>query len=182
MRKLAILLLVLPALAQDDGTALFYKGFWLEQAEGKLDEAAALYGKLLEDLPDAPEAPRALLGLVRIKVARNEDAKEIVAELQRRYPAAKQEIATALRIVGERANSFTEPVRDSDSGVERKIKILYGAKLNGLNEPDRTFLIDLGTVGHPMLEALLRDASPEGVSQATDVLLKLKKEKLLRLF
>ncbi|MFI5403146.1 MAG: hypothetical protein ACHQ1G_09430, partial [Planctomycetota bacterium] len=171
MKKLAILLLLAaPVLADDDAASLFYKGFWLEQAEGKLDEAAALYGKLLAEKPDAPEAPRALLGLIRIKVARNEDPKELVAELERRYPAAKQEIEGARGISATRPGGFAEPIDVSDSGVERKIKFLYQSSLANLEEADRKFLIDVGVAGHPMLAALLRGTYAPAVEEASEIL------------
>ncbi len=172
MRKLAILLLlVAPVLAEDDAASLFYKGFWLEQAEGKLDEAAALYGKLLSERPDAPEAPRALLGLIRIKVARNEDPKELAAELERRYPAAKEELADAQRFAVARTSAF-DPRKGAESAVGRKLVELYERKLRDLDAPEEMFLIDLGSAAHPMLAALLRDQDADAVGTATYILMK----------
>lgn len=168
MRKLAVLLLLAAsALAQDDAAALFYKGFWLEQAEGKLDEAAALYAQLLKEKPDATEAPRALLGLVRIKVARNEDPKELVAELERRYPAAKEEIEGAKRIVVREIFDFE--IRRGDSPITAKLKGLY-MQMGNWPEPDRLFLIDLGVAVHPMLAQMLRAAEDMPVRAAAKVL------------
>jgi len=171
MRNLAILLvLAAAALAQDDAASLFYKGFWLEQAEGKLDEAAALYAQLLKEKPDAPEAPRALLGLVRIKVAKGEDPAELVAELERRYPAAKEEIEGAKRLPSGGGAAFDPSVRDSDSAIQRKLKNLYFRNLGDMSDGERVLLQDLGPAAHPMLVALLHGQDSNAVAAAAIVL------------
>lgn len=168
MRTLAILLAVSCfSVAQDDGgAALFYKGFWLEQAEGKLDEAAALYGKLLSEQPDAPEAPRALLGLVRIKFAKGEDASELLAELERRYPDAKEELAAARKLAVR--EEFDPEHRPGDSPVAEKLKSLL--KQAAWTEADRLLLVDLGSAAHPMLARLLRSTADGHVQRAAAVL------------
>ncbi|MCK6458641.1 MAG: hypothetical protein L6Q95_01945 [Planctomycetes bacterium] len=168
MRTLAILLVVTAAaLAQDDGgAALFYKAFWLEQAEGRLDEAAALYGNLLAEKPGAPEAPRALLGLVRIKVAKGEDASELVAALERRYPDAKDEIAGARKLAVR--EEFDPEHRPGDSPVAEKLKSLLTQA--AWTDADRLFLVDLGAAAHPMLARLLRSTADGHVQRAAAVL------------
>ncbi|MFQ5844541.1 MAG: hypothetical protein ACE5JG_06070 [Planctomycetota bacterium] len=96
----ALLLLPLVTLAEENAADLYHRAVWLEQAEGKPEEAEKLYRKVLADHAGAPEAPRALLGLIRIRSARGEDVKELTKLLEARYPEAKPQTERARRIAG----------------------------------------------------------------------------------
>jgi len=104
MRRILLPLLLAAALvradeASDAASDAFYRAFWLEQAGGELAEAETLYAQVLAKHADAPEAPRALLGLIRIRAQRGEDVSELVAQLEKQYPDAadEQQEASALR-------------------------------------------------------------------------------------
>jgi len=171
---LSLFLLALPAAAQDadDAAALFYRAYWLEHAAGKAADAEAAYQRMLDRHPDAPEAPRALLGLTRLRAAAGRDVGELVALLRRRYPEAKREIEAARRLAVHADRPFSPRITREDSPAVRKVKELYLRLLEEeLPAELRVFLADLGPVAHPALRALLRASDPGPVQRATRILL-----------
>jgi HEAT repeat protein len=173
MRTLILIpLLTTMLLAQDGAADLFYKAFWLEQAEGKADEAEVLYREVVDKHAKAPEAPRALLGIIRIRAAGGADLDEFVSMLERQYPDAKEQIEAARDLAAAQRTPFSPRPEPGDSPAVAKIKMLHFQLRNG--EPSKeteVFLADLGVQAHPMLATLLREMEPLPVKRATSILL-----------
>jgi hypothetical protein len=174
MRVIGTLLLItLSVAAQESAAELFYKAFWLENAAGKPDEAIAAYERVLKEHPDAPETPRAILGLVRLKTARGEKVDNLLRLL------GGLELEAANRIVAARQGAFDAAISPSDPPVSRKLKLLFLSLIANkpLHPMDRAFLVDAGAPAHPMLRAVLRGAtSYSPISETAQVLLAQRSE------
>jgi len=175
MRRILLPLLLAAALARaDEASDAFYRAFWLEQAGGELAEAEALYAQVLATHADAPEAPRALLGLVRIRAQRGEDVAELVAQLEKRYPDAAEEQKQARALRALHAQRFDQRIYPDDPPVVRKLKELHIelTSFSGVEfaAADRDFVVDVGAVAHPMLQSLLHCDYPGRVSEAAIIL------------
>ncbi|MHC4224377.1 MAG: hypothetical protein ACYSUN_10335, partial [Planctomycetota bacterium] len=169
MRVIGTLLILTHSVAaQESAAELFYRAFWLENAAGKPDEAMAFYERVLKEHPDAPETPRAILGLVRLKTARGENVDTLLKLL------GGLELEAAKRIVAARQGVFDCRVTPADSPVSKKLKLLFVSMVanKSLHATDRSFLVDAGAAAHPMLRALLRSAtSYNPINQTAQVLL-----------
>ncbi len=175
----SLVLLAATAAAQDSdpgagSTAaadLFYRAYWLEHAAGNATDAEAAYQKLLDRHAAAPEAPRALLGLIRLRSAAGRDVAELSALLRREYPKAKRELDAAKRLAARADLPFSPRPQPGDSAALRRVKELYVRLLkDDLPAELNRFLADLGPVAHPALRTLLRATSPGPVSRATYIL------------
>jgi len=167
MRTIAALtVLVATVAAEETASELFYRAFWLEQAAGKAKVAEELYLGIVERFPESAEAPRALLGAIRIRVGRGRPVDPIVEKLERDYPEAKQEIEQARGLAKTLTREFDALVRKDDPPAVRKLKTLYGRLRDRsaaeLSEAETNFLIDLGVAAHGMLRRLLRDNDADG--------------------
>lgn len=175
MRTTATLLtLALATFAQETGKEsaadIFYKAFWMEQAAGKQIEAFRLYKRVIDQHAGCPEAPRAVLGMARIAHARGEDIAIYVKLLQANYPQARREVEEAKKLANARMLTFDPEIREEDPPSIRKIKSCYGRLAHNLTPPDHEFLVESGTLSHPMLAASLRRETYEYVFTAASIL------------
>ena len=139
---IVILTLCAFALAQESAAELFYKAFWLEQAEGKATEATELYKRILAEHPEAPETPRVLLGLARIDKAKS---TQWIERLRAEYPNSEERKA-AEKLVPWKRERFKEDLQ-APSAIERKLsQIHHTAQHAGgdLQQADEEFLLELG--------------------------------------
>ncbi|MFB3067490.1 MAG: hypothetical protein ACE10D_13370, partial [Planctomycetota bacterium] len=158
--------------AEETAADLYQRAAWAEQALNKPADAEKLYQRILQEHADAPEAPRALLGLIRIRSARGEDVSELSKLIETRYPKAKAPGAEAKRIAGAAGEDFNPTILETDSPLEARIKELYIEIAT--TKPDPALLdalADLGPVAHPMLTYALRSTSPGAVKAAAKALL-----------
>jgi len=176
MRHIAILLALASSALADEASDLFYRAFWLEQSGGDVAEAERLYGEVVEKHAKAPEAPRAILAIIRLRAARGENVDRYVAKLGDEYPGAKKEIEQARRIAARQNVAFDAQVGPDDSPLERKLKAVYrnlvSSGKRGLSDID--FLVDVGAAAHPMLAAALRSAEEGAAYYAAVVLTRQK--------
>ncbi len=173
-----VLLLTLAARAQDAQNAadIFYKAYWLEQSGHDAKQAEAMYETLLRDHGNAPEAPRAIVGLIRLRVKRGDDVAKLVAQLET-YSDAKQERAQARRILTAPKHGFDPHRRPDDSPLDQALKDIYFRIMNvntdsPINAQQRTLIIDLGVRAHAMLEAAMRSTNPTAVHTAASLALR----------
>jgi hypothetical protein len=173
MRTITALLLLTAAVLAQDAATLFYRAYWLEHAEGKPEEAEKLYEQLLRDQGEAAEAPRALLGLIRIRATRGEDVAKLLELLEGTYPKADEEIARAKALLKERSLRFDDVQRKDDTPATTLIKRLWADAMNGIEiaPPDFAFLLEAGPLAHPMLNHLLRAMNFDAVQLGARVLL-----------
>jgi len=193
---LALFSLALPLLAQDsDGPAgepaepfdpaqaeslktetaasLFYRAFWIEQAQRNGAEAEKLYADVIRKHADAPEAPRAYLALIRLRAARGSEVADLVRKLEEDYPKLVKEIERARKLAARLRSEFDPLIKKSDTPLMLKLKRIYPQLLSNvaLSSDDKDFLSDIGAVGHPMLAALLRSSTSGAVKGATSLLI-----------
>ncbi|MEE8106599.1 MAG: hypothetical protein V3T86_13775 [Planctomycetota bacterium] len=174
----AILLLTALASAQDGAarakvgepaaTDLFYRAFWFEHAAGKTDEATAAYEKILREHDRAPEAPRALLGLIRIRVGRGKDAMALLVQLRKAYPDSAREIKQAGELVRGVGQEFSPVVRPQDTDLQRRLREHYELLMSG--GADDEAIADFSVRAHPMLRYVMKHAGPDPVQTATWIL------------
>ena len=161
------------ALAQDATTAadLFYEAFWLDQSGEDAKQAEALYAKVLAKFPKSKEAPRALVGLVRLRVARQADASDLLDQFQR-YPDAKREFDMARRLVARTHNDYSAAESEEDSTLVLSLKRVYRLlQLGDLTPAYEALIGDLGERAHPMLESLMRGLNPSAAYRAAQLAL-----------
>jgi len=149
---------------------LFYKAFWLEQADGDPARAFALYGRVVKKHATCPEAPRAVLGMARIDHARGKQVTAYVKLLEAKYPGAKRELGEARKLATARKAAFSPTFDSKDSPLVRKIKACYSQLAHHLPNPDREFLVEVRETAHPMLAASLRRDQYNPVHNAATIL------------
>ncbi|MHC4952717.1 MAG: tetratricopeptide repeat protein [Planctomycetota bacterium] len=158
--------------AKDAAAVLFYRAFWLEQAGQRNADAEKMYRKLIADHPEAPEAPRAYLALIRIRAANGVAAEDMLKALEKGYPKAKKEIELAKKLAARLRTDFDPKPKADDTPVVRKIKTIYTQLRGGggVSSEDWDFLSDIGPAGHPMLALLLRSQIGAPVKNAATAL------------
>ena len=150
---------------KETAASLFYRAFWIEQARRKGEEAEKLYAEVIEKYADAPEAPRAIVALIRLRAARGVEVADLVRQLEEGYPKLVKEIERARKLAARLRSDFDPTIQRGDTPVMLKLKGIYGdlAKGSQIRSEDRDFLSDIGAAGHPMLARVLRSSTSSAV-------------------
>jgi len=159
-------------LRQENGASLFWRAFWMEQAKREGEQAEKLYAEVIEKYAGAPEAPRAIVALIRLRAARGVEVADLVRKLEADYPKLVREIEHARKLAARLRSDFDPRKHADDTPVMLKLKGIYRDILvaGAVRSEDRDFLSDIGAAGHPMLARVLRSSSSAAVKTTTSIL------------